>query len=74
MDDRASDYDDFSDDEGTILDINTELQHIGKSTLKYLNYTTSYVRTWGLDEAFRESYQNWCVGLFRISSIFSNFL
>jgi hypothetical protein len=59
MDDQDSDYEDVADYDGTTIDLDASLDHIRKSTLKYLNYTTEYVRNWGLDEGFRESYQNW---------------
>lgn len=41
--------------------LDADLEDIQNSTLKYLNYTTDYVRHWGLDEGFRETYQNWFV-------------
>jgi hypothetical protein len=61
MDTQFSDYDGFSDGEYSNPGLHTGLKNIPNSTLKYLNYTTSYVRNWGIDEAFRETYQNWLV-------------
>ncbi|KAH7075389.1 hypothetical protein BKA63DRAFT_511401 [Paraphoma chrysanthemicola] len=65
MDDPFSDYDDFSDGEGYNPGLCSDLSQIRNSTLKYLNYTTDYVRGWGLEEAFREIYQNWRDGILR---------
>jgi hypothetical protein len=56
-----SDCDDYSDGEGVHPGLYTDLSHIPNSTLKYLNYTLNYVGNWGLDEALRETYQNWFV-------------
>ncbi|KAH7090748.1 hypothetical protein FB567DRAFT_546909 [Paraphoma chrysanthemicola] len=61
MEDSFSDYDDFSDGEGYNPGLYSDLWQIRNSTLKYLNYTTDYVRGWGLEEAFREIYQNWLI-------------
>jgi hypothetical protein len=61
--DQNSDYDDFSGAEGLgpglNPGLNVTLKDLPNSTLKFLNYATSYVRKWRLDEAFRETYQNW---------------
>ena len=62
IDDYYSDSSDSreEDDEDDLrpsLDI--DLAHIQKSITKYLNLTNSYVRSWGCEEAFRETYQNW---------------
>jgi hypothetical protein len=54
-----SDFDGFSDDDGTQPGLYSDLSHIATSTLKYLNYTTDYVWDWKIEEAFRETYQNW---------------
>lgn len=53
-----SESDDFSDYEDYRLDLDANLCDIKKSALKYLNYTTDYVRKWNIDEGFRETYQN----------------
>jgi len=60
MDDYG-DLDDFDDVKSTQHGADSDLSQIGKSTLKYLNYTKNYVKGWGLKEAFRETYQNWYV-------------
>lgn len=55
---HASDSDGhFEDNDALELDVN--LSSITNSTLKYLNYSDEYIPNWGLDEAFRELYQNW---------------
>jgi hypothetical protein len=59
MANHLSDYEDFSGEECHNLGLETNFTSIGTSALKYLNYTTGYVRNWGIDEAFRETYQNW---------------
>jgi hypothetical protein len=56
---QLSDDDDFSDGESYNPGLYTSLNQIQNSALKYLNYTTDYVRNWGIDEAYRETYQNW---------------
>jgi hypothetical protein len=41
------------------LGLDATLAQINVSALKWLNYTKNYLRKWGTDEAFRETYQNW---------------
>ncbi len=58
--DIDDDFDDFSNDEDdAYIGLTTSLRSIKKSTIKYLNYSNTYVQNWGCKEAFRESYQNW---------------
>jgi hypothetical protein len=56
---HPSDDEESSDEEYGNIGLDADLASIGNSTLKYLNYTKNYVRNWGIDEAFRETYQNW---------------
>ena len=54
-----SDSDEFSEDDHYNPGLDTDLQDIGNSTLKYLNYTIDYVWEWRRPEGYREIYQNW---------------
>ncbi|KAF2131165.1 hypothetical protein P153DRAFT_395549 [Dothidotthia symphoricarpi CBS 119687] len=65
MEDYYSDSSELGDDDDTRPSLLTKLADIPNRTIKYLNYTTNYVPTWGGEEAFRESYQNWRDGMLR---------
>jgi hypothetical protein len=54
----GSDSSSFSGNEGTHIDINTDLVGVRRVT-KDLNIINEYRPGWTCKEAFRESYQNW---------------